>query len=99
MITEQVWRTENLPVAAFIHATRALKFLRCEPAGRPGILQFVFGDPNDQGDDLELSYDSGAKVVASAHFSAIRAMRTAMTKTTTNTFTGATHVRNYQPTR
>jgi hypothetical protein len=57
---DKTFRTESLPVAAFIHASRSLKFIGCKPS-RPGIQEFVFYDPDECGSDLEFAFDNGAR--------------------------------------
>ncbi len=46
---EHLFKTEDLPTAAFICATRRLKFIRCEHVDRSGRIAFVFADPEGRG--------------------------------------------------
>lgn len=89
MVNDETFQTESLPVAAYIHASRSLKFIGCKPS-RPGIQQFLFFDPDGRGSDLEFAFDNGAKVGASAMFSAVKFLRTEMSKSSSpNINTGA----------
>lgn len=88
-MSNKTFQTESLPVAAYIHASRSLKFVGCKPS-RPGIQEFVFSDPDDRGSDLEFTFDNGGTVGASAMFSAVKFLRTEMSKSSTsNLNTGA----------
>ena len=49
--------TEDLPFAAFLHATRLLRFLGCESVNGSGRINFVFDDPKDDGDLLQIDFN------------------------------------------
>jgi hypothetical protein len=57
--------TRSLLLATFLHASSALPYLRTEasPDGA-GKVAFVFSDPEQQGQQLQLEYSRGAVVVA-----------------------------------
>ncbi len=71
--------TERLPLACFLHAANKLKFLRAEPNGS-GKATFIFADPQQQGDEFELQYESGATVVATALFASQKFLRRKMSE-------------------
>ena len=69
--------TEELPLAAFLHASRRLRFASCEPTGNDRVA-FVFADPNSEGDKLQLEFESGAECPAAAFYDSIRHLRRVM---------------------
>jgi hypothetical protein len=71
--------TERLQLACFLHAAQKLRFLRAERSG-PGKVQFVFADPEQQGDELELQYEGGALVAATALFASQTFLRRKMSE-------------------
>ncbi len=78
-MTENIFSTERLPLACFLHAANKLKFLRAEPIGS-GKVQFVFADPANQGDEFELQYECGAAVSASGLFASQKFLRRKMSE-------------------
>jgi hypothetical protein len=72
--------TEDLPFAAYLHATRHLRFVSCEATGNDRVA-FVFADPNNEGDRLHLEYESGAECPAAAFYDSIRHLRRVMDRT------------------
>jgi hypothetical protein len=52
------FRTEDLPLAAFICAKRRLPFLGCESGSAKGRVAFVFEDTHDEGDRLHIEFES-----------------------------------------
>jgi hypothetical protein len=72
--------TERLPLAVYIHASGRLSFLGCEVI-RPGALQFVFGDPEHIGNQIELEFDRGASLPATSLFASQKFLRRTMTET------------------
>ncbi len=80
------FRTADLPLAAFLHSTRKLKFLRCESVSGNGggKLEFIFEDPDGQGEDLHLGFESGAECPAASFYDSLRHIRKIMTRTPTN---------------
>ncbi len=75
-MTENVFSTERLPLACFLHAANKLKFLRAESNGSKA--QFIFADPQQQGDEFELQYEQGALVSAAALFASQKFLRRRM---------------------
>lgn len=69
--------TEELPLAAFLHASRHLRFTSCAPTGNDRVA-FVFADPNHDGDRLQLEFESGAECSAAAFYDSIRHLRRVM---------------------
>jgi hypothetical protein len=92
-----VFATERLPLAIFLHATERLRFLRCEAADRSGKLAFVFADPERLGTELELEFDRGATVPATALFASQKFLRRKMTEALNNLNNGESHVHSYHP--
>ena len=75
--------TERLQLAVYLHATGEPRFLGCENNGN-GKVRFVFEDPDHSGDKLELEFDRGAEVAATAIFASQRFLRRMMTDTLNN---------------
>lgn len=71
--------TERLQLAVFIHAAGKLLFLGCESV-RPGALRFVFEDPDRMGKQIELEFDRGAVIPATALFASQKFLRRTMTE-------------------
>jgi hypothetical protein len=80
--TERTFSTEDLPFAAYLHASRKLRFLTCQVSGSDRIA-FVFADPDNEGDQLHLNYESGAECPAAALYDSIRHLRRVMDRTRT----------------
>jgi hypothetical protein len=70
--------TERLPLAVFLHASGRLRFSHCNLAGEAKV-QFVFSDPNTEGDQAELEFENGAVVSATSLFASQRYLRRRMT--------------------
>jgi hypothetical protein len=81
MASTAEFRTDSLPFACFLHSTGKLRFLRCEEARGNGRLEFVFNDPQSQGDGLNIEFESGAEAPAAAYFDSIRHLRRVMDRT------------------
>jgi hypothetical protein len=75
--------TERLPLAIYLHATQRLPFLCCE-AGESGKVRFVFDDPTNNGSQVELDFDRGAKVEATAIFASQKFLRRKMSEVINN---------------
>ena len=75
----QQFSTERLQLAIYIHASQRLPFLGCEPM-RPGALRFVFEDREHLGKQVELEFDRGAAVPATAVFASQKFLRRTMTE-------------------
>jgi hypothetical protein len=91
------YRTDDLPFAAYLHASRKLRFVECELNGTSRVA-FVFADPGNAGDQLHLDFEAGAECSAAALYDSIRRLRRVMDGTRTKTSTqGATH--NEHPSR
>lgn len=73
-----LYRTDSLPFACFLHSTGKLRFLRCESVDGSGRLNFVFSDPQAQGGELHIAFESGAEAPAAAYFDSIRHLRRVM---------------------
>lgn len=77
------YSTERLPWATYLHATEGLLFLGCEST-TSGKVRFVFEDPDRHGDQLELEFDRGATVSATALFASQKFLRRQMTEILSN---------------
>ena len=77
---ENVFVTERLPLAIYLHASQRLRFSHCQLAG-DGKVQFVFADPGNEGDHRELDFESGAVVPANSLFASQKYLRRKMTET------------------
>jgi len=79
----QYFTTERLQVAIFIHATNQLRFVGYKMT-RPGVLAFVFEDQEHLGNGIELEFDRGAAVPATALFASQKFLRRTMTEALEN---------------
>jgi hypothetical protein len=77
---EETFSTEDLPFAAFLHASRRLRFAVCARTGNDRVA-FVFADPDHVGDTLQLEFESGAECPAAAFYDSIRHLRRVMDRT------------------
>ena len=71
--------TERLQLAIYLHASGRLAFLGCE-AQSNGKIRFVFEDPDSVGTQIELEFDTGAEIAASALFASQRYLRRKMSE-------------------
>jgi hypothetical protein len=76
----ELW-TDSLPFACFLHSTGKLRFIRVESGDSKGRLVFVFSDPQAQGEELHIQFESGAEAPAAAYFDSIRHLRRVMDRT------------------
>ncbi len=81
MSSQPPFRTEELPFAAYLHASHRLRFLGCEPVGETGRVSFVFADPVNEGEKLIVEFESGAECPAAAFYDSIRHLRRVMDRT------------------
>jgi hypothetical protein len=86
--------TERLPLAVFIHASGRLFFLGCEVV-RPGVLQFAFADPERLETQIELEFDRGAPIPATALFASQKYLRRVMTEALSNGVSKNHNVKHY----
>src|SRR2546425_413263 len=70
--------TERLQLAIFLHASENLSFSHCESAY--GRARFVFEDPEDIGEQLELEFDRGAVLPATVIFASQKFLRRKMSE-------------------
>ena len=71
------YTTSHLPFAAYLHSTRRLRFLGCEPNGN-GRVAFVFDDAKGEGSHLHIRFESGAECPAVGFYDSIRHLRRVM---------------------
>ena len=76
--------TQDLPFAAFPHATRKLRFLGCECSNGNGRVAFVFDDPSEEGERLHIEFESGAECPAVSFYDSMRHLRRVMTRVQSN---------------
>ena len=76
--------TQDLPFAAFLHATRKLRFLACECSNGNGRVAFVFDDPSEEGERLHIEFESGAECPAVSFYDSVRHLRRVMTRVQNN---------------
>ena len=81
MSSQPRFRTEELPFAAYLHASHKLRFLGCEPVADTGRVAFVFFDPANEGDQMNVQFESGAECPAAAFYDSIRHLRRVMDRT------------------
>lgn len=79
-----VFRTGDLPFAAFLHSTRQLEFLRCEQSCNSSRIEFLFADPTGKGAELLVAFESGAQCAAVTFYDSVRHLRRVMTRAQSN---------------
>jgi len=77
MPTKNLFVTERLQLAIYLHASQKLCFSHCENSDK-GKVQFVFFDPSGVADQLELEFENGAAVVANSLFASQKFLRRKM---------------------
>jgi len=95
MQSEKPFITERLPLAIYLHASQRLRFSRCDD-DKNGKVQFVFLDPSEVGDQLELEFENGATVAAKSLFASQKFLRRKMSDALSqnNRKTGELHESN-----
>jgi hypothetical protein len=74
-----IFPTERLQLAIYLHAAQRLPFQRCEISGSRKV-RFVFEDPGNIGPQAELEFDRGAEVSASDLFASQKFLRRRMSE-------------------
>ncbi len=83
------FQTEDLPFASYLHSTRRLRFVGCEPVNGAGRVAFVFDDPHGEGEQLSVDFEGGAECPAAAFYDAVRHLRRVMDGARNNRNKGA----------
>jgi hypothetical protein len=81
---ENIFLTERLPLAVYLHASRKLVFRRCGEGPNPGRIRFAFDDPEGVGDQRELDFENGALCSATALFASLKFLRRKMSEAQSN---------------
>lgn len=76
-----LFKTEDLPFAAFLACKGRLEFLGCEKNEKQRRVLFAFNDPGEIGDRLYLEYKAGEVAPADAFYSCVKSLRQAMDET------------------
>ena len=74
---QNIFITERLPLAVFLHASQRLRLSNCELA-EGGKVQFTFADPEHKGDQAELDFENGERVPAKSLFASQTYLRRRM---------------------
>lgn len=74
----RTFRTLSVGLAAYLHASRSLEFLRAEPHGDGRFAELIFADPGREGQLYEAEYDSGAVCPANRFYDSFRYLRRVM---------------------
>ena len=74
-----VFATQRLQLAIFLHATKCLLFRKCVGVSE-GRISFLFEDPQNEGAQVELEFDRGAPVPATDLFSSQKYLRRRMSE-------------------
>jgi hypothetical protein len=69
----EVFRTDRLPLASFLHATGKLRFVGGQANG--GRVVFCFADPQGIAAEVELEFERGASCPATALFASQKFLR------------------------
>jgi hypothetical protein len=86
-IAENTFLTERLPLAIYLHASAKLEFSHCETTSNSKV-RFVFRDLQHIGCELELEFERGAQVPATAIFASQKFLRRKMSEALNNRKTG-----------
>lgn len=78
-----IFTSKRLPLAIYLHACAKLHFLRCERSDDHRV-SFVFNDSEHRGNELELAFDSGAELPATAVFASQKFLRRKMSEALNN---------------
>ncbi len=92
-IAENTFQTERLPLAIYLHASGKLEFSHCESTSNSKV-RFIFRDPQHIGCELELEFERGAQVPATAIFASQKFLRRKMSEALNNRKTGESLVFN-----
>ena len=96
MNKEITFRSTDLPLSAYLYATRKLRFLGCELLdGSDRLIAFLFDDPRNQGPELQREFEAGAECAAVTFYESIRRLRRIMDQTKINR-RAEQNVRHYQ---
>lgn len=95
-IGESAFQTARLPLAIYLHASGKLEFSHCESTGRDKV-RFMFRDPQHIGCELELEFERGAQVPATAIFASQKFLRRKMSEALNNRKTGEYFVHDPHP--
>ncbi len=82
-IAENTFLTERLPLAIYLHASGKLEFSHCQSTSNSKV-RFVFRDPQHIGCELELEFERGAQVPATAIFASQKFLRRKMSEALNN---------------
>jgi hypothetical protein len=77
METIKQFLTQDLGFACFLYAAHKLKFVGCKDAAN-GKVNFMFNDPNGDGENHRMEFEAGAEVPAVTFMDTIRHMRRVM---------------------
>ena len=92
------FRTTQLSLAIYLHASRSLEFVKVEEMS-PNRYAFLFGDDDGQGPRHQMEMESGKLVSAAAIFASQKYMRHLLEQEKRKTITGASNDRNSLSTR
>ena len=91
-----IFQTEDLPFASYLHATRRLRFVACEPVSSFGRVAFLFDDPRSEGDRLQIEFEGGAECSAASFYDSVRHLRRVMDGTRNHRSNGAREHEHYR---
>lgn len=92
-----IFTTERMQLAIYLHAAERLRLIECVQT-RPGTVEFVFDDPQQQGMEYEFEFNKGAAVSALALFASQKYIRQLMGKANDKKQTGRLNERAYSAT-
>ncbi len=77
----RVFSSTYIPLCAYIHAKKLLKYLRCHPVpGSSWKYEVLFEDPEGISQQIRCEFDSGAEVSAQGFYASLQFLREEMNK-------------------
>ena len=77
----RIFSSTYLPLCAYIHAKKLLKYAGCRPVGGSSWkYQHLFEDAEGVSQQIRLDFDSGAQVSAQAFYASLQFLREEMNK-------------------
>lgn len=95
--TSQMFETERLQLATYLHASERLRFSHLE-SNCPSRVRFIFLDPDGIGDSAEVEFEGGAPVAAVRLFASQKFLRRKMTQILNQTKGTLENANTYQRT-
>ncbi len=78
---QRTFSSTYIPLCAYIHSKKLLKYLRCHPVpGSSWKYEVLFKDPEGISQQIRCEFDSGAEVSAQGFYASLQFLREEMNK-------------------